>query len=75
LTDLTTGSAPIVKVLPTDPKANPNVAPYTYDYVVANANSTYTLSACLENDADNGANVIAAVGSCTTKTFQVINGN
>ena len=75
LTDLQTGSAPIMKVLPIDPKANPNVDPYTYDYVVANANSTYTLTACLENDQDNGANVIPKVGSCPTKSFQVINGN
>ena len=75
LTDLQVGSAPIVKVLPTDPKANPNVAPYTYIYTAANANSTYTLTACLENDQDNGANVIAPVNPCITKTFQVINGN
>ena len=72
LTDLTTGSAPIVKTLPTDPK---NVSPYVYTYTPANSNTTYTLNACLENDADTGANVIAAVNPCTTKTFQVINSN
>jgi general secretion pathway protein G len=72
LSDLTTGSAPIVKVLPTDPK---NSDPYVYTYATANTNTTYTLNACLENDQDASANVIAPVGSCTTKTFQVVNGN
>jgi type II secretion system protein G len=72
LTDLTTGSAPIVKVLPTDPK---NTGAYVYTYTPANTNSTYTLTACLENDADTGTSVVAAVSPCTTKTFQVINSN
>ena len=72
LIDLTTGSAPIVKTLPTDPK---NTSPYTYVYTPAGSNSTYTLTACLENDGDNGDSVIAAVAPCTTKTFQVVNGN
>jgi general secretion pathway protein G len=71
LTDLTTGSAPIVKTLPTDPKSG--WTPYTY--TPANSNSTYTLDACLENDQDNGASVIAAVSPCTTKTFELVNGN
>ena len=56
LSDLTTGSAPIVKTLPTDPK---NTGAYVYTYVTANTNTTYTLSACLENDQDSGDNVIA----------------
>ena len=72
LTDLTTGSAPIVKVMPTDPK---NTGAFVYTYTPANSNSTYTLTACLENDQDNSANVIAPVSPCTTKTFQVVNGN
>ena len=72
LSALTTGTAPIVKTLPTDPK---NASPYTYVYTSANSNSTYTLDACLENDADTGANVIAPVSPCTTKTFEVVNGN
>ncbi|HEX3082286.1 MAG TPA: prepilin-type N-terminal cleavage/methylation domain-containing protein [Candidatus Saccharimonadia bacterium] len=72
LAELTTGTAPIVKNLPTDPK---NQSPYVYTYTPANSNSTYTLNACLENDGDNGANVIAPVSPCTTKTFQVVNGN
>jgi type II secretion system protein G len=72
LTDLTTGSAPIVKTLPTDPK---NTGAFVYTYTAANSNSTYTLTACLENDQDASANVVAPVSPCTTKTFQVINGN
>src|SRR6478672_6231716 len=71
LSDLTTGSAPIVKTLPTDPK---NTGAFVYTYTPANTNSTYTLTACLENDADNGDNTVAAVSPCTTKTFQVVNG-
>ena len=66
LTDLTTGTAPIVKTLPTDPK---NTGAYVYTYTPANTNSTYTLTACLENDADSSANVVAAVAPCATKTF------
>ena len=72
LTDLQSGSAPIIRTLPVDPK---NVDPYVYTYTPANTNTTYTLNACLENDQDNGANVVAAVAPCTTKTFQLINGN
>ncbi len=72
LTDLQTGSAPIVKTLPLDPK---NTGAFVYTYTPANTNTTYTLNACLENDQDNGASVIAAVGTCTTKTFQLTNSN
>jgi type II secretion system protein G len=72
LTDLTTGSAPIVKTLPTDPK---NTGAYVYAYTPANTNTTYTLTACLENDQDSGDSVIAPLSPCTTKTFQVVNGN
>ena len=72
LAELQTGSAPIVKVLPTDPK---NTGAYVYTYTPANTNSTYTLTACLENDQDSSTGVIAPVTPCTTKTFQVVNGN
>jgi general secretion pathway protein G len=77
LTDLTTGSAPIVKTLPTDPK---NSGAYVYAYAVANSNTTYTLGACLENDQDNGANTGAgsAAGAptgCSTRSFVLVNGN
>jgi general secretion pathway protein G len=72
LAPLTTGSAPIIKNLPTDPK-NSNPSQYAYTY--ASDGTAYFLNACLENDQDSGANVIAAVSPCTTKTFQVVNGN
>jgi type II secretion system protein G len=72
LTDLTTGTAPIIATLPTDPK---NTSPHTYVYTPGTGNTTYTLNACLENDGDSSANVITAVSPCTTKTFQVVNGN
>ena len=72
LSALTLGSAPILKTVPTDPK---NVSPYTYGYTVANSNSTYTLTACLENNADNGTDVIAPISPCTTKTFELVNQN
>jgi len=76
LAELSTGSAPIMKTLPQDPKAGwPG-----YTYTPANSNSTYTLSACLENDQDNGAStdVATATGapsSCTTRSFILVNGN
>ena len=74
LAELTQGSAPIIKTLPQDPK---NSGVYLYTYTPANTNSTYTLKACLENDADNGANTAtdAACGSATAKNFTVVNGN
>ncbi len=72
LSDLTTGSAPIIKTLPTDPK---NSSPYVYTYTPANTNTTYTLTACLENDQDSGTGIVTAVSPCTTKTFQVVNSN
>ena len=72
LNALTLGSAPIMKTVPSDPKGNPWPA---YTYTPANTNSTYTLDACLENDQDNGASVIAPVSPCTTKTFELVNGN
>src|SRR6476620_953371 len=69
LSDLTTGSAPIIKTLPTDPT---NTGVYVYTYTPANTNSTYTLKACLENDQDNGANTNtdSSCGSATAKNFQ-----
>ena len=70
LTGLTVGTAPIIKTLPTDPK---NVSPYIYQY--ASDGTTYKLDACLENDQDNGSNTIAGANGCTTRTFEVVNGN
>jgi type II secretion system protein G len=75
LTALTGGSAPILKSIPSDPK---NVAPYVYIYVTANADTTYTLSACLENSQESGTDVVLPAVSnntaCPTKVFQVVNG-
>jgi general secretion pathway protein G len=72
LTSLQVGSAPIMKTIPTDPK---NTGAYVYTYTPANSNTTYTLTACLENDQDNGTDVIAPVSPCTTKTFELVNSN
>jgi type II secretion system protein G len=75
LSDLQTGSAPIVKTMPSDPKSGWPA----YTYTPANTNSTYKIDACLENDQDNGANVIdpasSGLTSCTTKVFELVNGN
>ena len=72
LAGLQSGTAPILKTIPVDPKG---VDPYVYTYDPDNGNTTYILNACLENDQDHGAKVITAVGPCTTKTFQLINTN
>ena len=72
MTDLTAGTTPIMKTLPSDPK---NTGAFVYSYTPANSNTTYTLTGCLENAGDNGTDVIAPVGSCTTKTFQLVNNN
>ena len=72
LAALSVGSAPIMKTIPTDPN---NKSPYVYTYTSANSNTTYTLTACLENDQDNGTDVIAPIAPCTTKTFELVNQN
>ncbi len=72
LTDLTGGTAPIMKEVPQDPK---NVSPFTYVYTPAAGNTAYTLTACLENSNDSGTNVKAPVSPCTTKTFELVNNN
>ncbi len=72
LTDLTTGTSPIMKEVPADPK---NTGAYVYSYAPANTNTTYTLTACLENGGDSGQGVVAAVSPCTTKSFQLVNNN
>jgi type II secretion system protein G len=74
LSNLTVGSAPIMKTIPTDPK-NGNPTQYQYVYTPANSDTTYTLDACLENDQDAGTDVISPVSPCTTKTFQLVNAN
>ncbi|HVQ44046.1 MAG TPA: prepilin-type N-terminal cleavage/methylation domain-containing protein [Candidatus Saccharimonadia bacterium] len=74
LSELSSGTAPIVKTLPTDPK---NTGVYVYTYTPANSDSTYTLKACLENDQDSGASVStdSSCGSASAKKFEVVNGN
>jgi type II secretion system protein G len=76
LSALTLGSAPIMKTIPADPK---NGTPYLYTYSPDNSNTTYTLSACLENDQDSGNDVIDPSSSnntsCPNKVFQLVNGN
>src|SRR4051812_9863907 len=73
LNELTSGTPPILKSVPTDPK---NAAPFTYTYTPANSNSTYTLHSCLENGADTGSGV-AADAACTgsSKKFELVNNN
>ena len=71
LTSLSTGSAPPLKTIPTDPK---NVSPYNYLYTSTDG-QTYTLTACLENGADSTTATVAAVTPCTTKTFQLQQNN
>ena len=57
-----------LKAVPADPK---NTGAYVYTYAPANSNTTYTLTACLENAGDESAGTIAAVAPCTTRTFQL----
>ncbi len=75
LTALTSGTTPIMKSIPTDPK---NSAPYQYGYA-SPAGATYSLSACLENAGDNGASTDVAskaqLGTCTTRSFMLYNNN
>ncbi len=71
---LTTGTAPLMKAVPTDPK-NGNPAQYVYTYTPANSNTTYTLTGCLENNADSGPDVVPPISPCTTKTFQILSAN
>jgi general secretion pathway protein G len=77
LTALTTGSTPILKTVPADPKS-PSAAPYQYGYQSADG-SAYTLSACLENSGDTGTDVGAGsgalLGTCSTKAFTLNNNN
>ena len=71
LAPLSTGTAPPLKTIPTDPK---NVSPYTYLYTSTDG-QTYTLTACLENGADSSTSTVTAVSPCATKTFQLNQNN
>jgi general secretion pathway protein G len=70
LSSLTAGSSPLLSPIPTDPT---NVSPYSYVYTPGNSNTTYTLTACLENDQD--AQGISPVAPCNNKTFELVNSN
>ena len=70
--DLTGGTPPVLKALPTDPK---NSAQFVYAYTPANTNTTYALTGCLENGGDNGTGTSAAAGTCTTRVFTLNNAN
>jgi len=75
LTDLTAGTAPILKSVPADPKGGTG---YTYEYTptpTGGPYTAYTLNACMENAGDTGTSTIAAVSPCTTRTFQLVNNN
>lgn len=72
LSQLTIGSAPILKAVPTDPK---NTGPFVYVYSPTNSNADYSLTACLENNQDDGTDVIAPIAPCTTKTFELLSQN
>jgi type II secretion system protein G len=77
LTALTAGATPIMKTVPVDPKT-PSAAPFQYGYVSA-AGATYTLTGCLENSGDNGASTqagaSAVLGTCTGRSFVLVNNN
>jgi type II secretion system protein G len=72
LTPLTTGSTPDIASIPTDPK-NGHPAQYVYTYTPGNSDTTYTLTACLENSNDSGQDVVPPISPCTTKTFELVN--
>lgn len=71
LAALSTGSAPPLKTIPTDPK---NVDPFKYLYTSTDG-QTYTLTACLENGGDTSTGTTAGVNGCTTKSFQLQQNN
>jgi type II secretion system protein G len=71
--DLSAGTTPIMKTIPTDPK---NSGVYVYTYTNGTPAGGYTLKACLENSGDNGQFVTADT-SCTgtDKAFTLLNNN
>ena len=75
-TNLTSGTAPLMKAVPADPK--PGWPAYTY--TPGSGNTTYTIAACLENDGDKGSDTYAtsqggAPSGCTTRIFELVNAN
>jgi len=80
LVNLSTGSAPILKTIPKDPKdtGGSYTGPYRYMYTSADG-SAYSLTTCLENDGDNSTGVTTDTTTCPSpapgKKFLVVNGN
>lgn len=73
--DLTGGTPPIMKAIPSDPKGA--ATPYVYTPSGTPATS-YKLEACLENAGDNGTSVVAPSNygaACTTKAFELTSQN
>jgi general secretion pathway protein G len=72
---LESGSPAILKPVPKDPK---NVSPWQYGYQSA-AGTDFTLTSCLENTADQGADTAAGssalLGSCTGRSFLLKSSN
>ena len=72
------GTAPIMLNVPTDPKKG-SPSQYYYSYTPTGT-TAYTIGACLENDQDAGASVVATSTAgtptgCTTKSFILNNAN
>jgi general secretion pathway protein G len=65
MNDLTAASTgPIMKTVPVDPK---NTGSLVYHYTPTGTPATsYTLTACLENPGDNGANVTTDATNCAS---------
>ncbi len=71
LVPLSTGSAPPLKTIPSDPK---NVSPYQYLYTSTDG-QTYSLTACLENGGDIGTSTSPGVNPCSTRSFVLTQNN
>lgn len=71
---LTSGDSPYIKTIPVDPKKG-IPAQYVYMYTPSNNNTAFTLTACLENTAATGEDIVSPVAPCTTKTFEVTEAN
>lgn len=73
---LTSGTTPIMKTVPVDPKGTTSPGVYVYNYTPSAAFDSYILHACLENAGDNGQ-FVSTDTTCTgaTKAFTLLNNN
>jgi general secretion pathway protein G len=77
---LTSGSAPLMKEVPADPKGG-SPSQYVYQYTPSGTPATsYTIGACLENSGDQGAgtgagNATGAPTGCDTRSYVLTNAN